>query len=84
MAIVIKEKEFWANHNARNSARFEWDKWADGQTWRLEHGVDFTSTIKSFRALMYRTYKAKGLKVRSVVDNTENTITFQVLPVTEQ
>ncbi len=51
---------------------YPWDEWCDGKARRLFRGEDFFSHPKSFRVLVHRTAKGRGLKAHTHIedDNT--------------
>ena len=46
----------------RGSAKYAWDKWCDGNVWKLEIGKDFTSKLEIFRAAFSGQCKRKNLR----------------------
>ena len=48
---------------------YPWDEWCDGQVRRLFRGEDFNSDPKSFRVLVHRTAKSRGLKARTSIES---------------
>lgn len=45
------------------SASYPWDKWLDGNIWRLTQGVDFQCSLPSITDLIRKTAKARGVAV---------------------
>ena len=69
MASVVEDEELDTRHDsARGNYRYPWDEWLDGQTWRLVRGEDFTTQINSFRSTAIIRAKARGVKLKTVVD----------------
>jgi hypothetical protein len=56
---------------------YDWEKYADGQTWVCRRGVDFEISPVSFRALVHRTAKVRGLKAETRIDKNAGTVTFR-------
>jgi len=50
---------------------YPWDEWSDGRVWRLTRGEDFNSDPKSFRVLVHRTAKSRGLKARTHIESQD-------------
>ena len=48
-----------------SQARHAWDKWLDGQVWRLEHGDDFRAKPRTFVANARLQAKRRGGRVRT-------------------
>lgn len=40
---------------------YPWDKWFDGQVWKLTQGEDFTITPAGFRALAVKTAQRRNI-----------------------
>lgn len=55
---------------------YDWDTLCDGKVRRLFRGEDFFSDPKSFRVLVHRTAKARGLKARTSIES-ENTFLLE-------
>lgn len=47
---------------------YPWEKWLNGETWRLSHGRDFDTSVRSFRVVAHQAAKRRGksLRVRAV------------------
>jgi hypothetical protein len=45
-----------------------WAKLLDGSIWRVTQGVDFDSTMKTFRSNAYRQARARGLLMRTALE----------------
>ena len=43
---------------------YPWKDWFDGRIWKLTPGVDFSSSLKSFRVMVYERAARRGLRVR--------------------
>lgn len=65
MAKVVKDHKFTEN----GRQKYDWDKWLDGQIWRLEHGVDFDANCKVIQVLAHRQANQRGKKVRTATGN---------------
>ena len=51
--------------SAGRPPKYNWDLWTNGENWVLTQGEDFDSTVHSFRTLVHRTRKVRGLKART-------------------
>lgn len=58
---------------------YPWDEWTDGQIRQLVQGVHFHSQANSFRTVVHRTARNRGLTARTSIskDGTVVTISFQ-------
>lgn len=70
MAKVLADYKPPAYHNSE----YPWDEWLDGRCWLLEHGTDFTSTIRSMGVSIRKAAAKRGLlvSVTAYVDPKKN------------
>jgi hypothetical protein len=45
--------------------RHPWDKWLDGQIWKLESGVDFAGSPRSFVGTVHHAAKRMGVRAQT-------------------
>lgn len=57
--------------------KYPWHEWADGSTWRLVHGEDFTNETKVMRSVLYKQAREKGLRVRVHRDGDDLIFRFE-------
>lgn len=74
MASVVEQ--FPKRHRGR-PPKYDWDKYADGQTWVCHQGRDFDTSPISFRALVHRTANARGLKAETTINKHSKSVTFR-------
>lgn len=55
---------------------YNWDIWTNGEVWQLERGVDFTCDPRSFRTLVHRTKRARGIQAKTKINGDTITIQF--------
>jgi hypothetical protein len=48
----------------------KWDKYLDGQVWRLESGVDFTTNPRGVQTALSVIAKRRGFKVLTMTDGS--------------
>ena len=60
MAEVLGDFQF---SRGRHKA-YPWDEWADGRTWRVVHGTDFTISPMIFRNSVYVAARSRGMRAR--------------------
>jgi hypothetical protein len=77
MAEIIEE---FPKHLGRPPT-YDWATLTDGQARELTRGVDFESDPRSFRTLVHRVKKARGLNARTRIKG--DTITIQFNEVAE-
>ena len=51
--------------------KYPWGEWLDGRVWRLTRGFDFDCTIQSFRVMVHKSARDRGMKVRTVFDGED-------------
>lgn len=51
------------------SRKYEYEKWLDGCVWKLDKGVDFTVSAKSFRMMIRHVAVNRGLGIKTRVVN---------------
>jgi hypothetical protein len=73
MAEVDKDFDFTAHHG---NIRYPWEKWFDGQVWRLNRGEDFEIPTISMRTQIFTNASRRGLKARTRV--IEDSLWLQV------
>ena len=65
--MAEKLAEFdWGKPKRGRPAKYPWKKWFDGEIYKLEHGIDFDISVKSFRNSMKAAEKRHGVRVRSM------------------
>ncbi len=69
----LESYEFKLNYG---NSRYDWDTLLDGGVYRLVRGTDFDVNPKSVRSAAIIAAKARGLKVRSSIED-DNTIVIQ-------
>ena len=47
----VDEEFVWKKPLGKSNRKYPWEKWLDGQTWKLTHGEDFTCKITNFRQM---------------------------------
>ena len=62
MAEPISNFEFTRQGRGRKA---EYDKYMDGQVWKLEIGVDLPGTMESARSAMIAAAKTRGFRIRT-------------------
>lgn len=75
MAEVMNEYDW--NHRRREANPYEWDKWLDGQVWKLEEGVDFSIKRESLINTAYNEGRCRGGKVRTSLIQGPRTVILQ-------
>lgn len=63
----------WKSRRARKRL-YPWDEWLNGQTWRISKD-DIRVAFTSFRSMAYSAAHIRGLRVRTVMD--ESSIVIQ-------
>jgi hypothetical protein len=56
---------------------YPWDKWTDGQTWRVTFGEDYFVATQHFRNMLHGRAKTLGLLVETSVMTGESAVTFR-------
>ncbi|MFE1024973.1 hypothetical protein ACFW5I_10460 [Streptomyces sp. NPDC058818] len=56
--------------------RYPWDDWMDGSMWHLKRGVDYQTTTKVFRDIVYNAARRGGRTVHTRVIDNGIVITF--------
>lgn len=64
MAIELTEYEFVTQGRPH---RYDWKSWANGKTWKLTKGTDFTVSAQGMRGNIYSYAKANNLKARTSI-----------------
>lgn len=65
MAEVIEGFEFpKPGQNLRSNAKYPWNEWMNGQTWRITQGVDFDCKTQSIKFLIYKRAEVLGITVK--------------------
>lgn len=59
---------------------YPWEDWFDGQVWRVEHGVDFMVSPRSFANIVRVTAYRKGFTIRTRLDPDGVHVSFQAAP----
>lgn len=59
-------------------AKYDWDKYSDGQNWVLFRGRDFETSLSSFRALVHSAARSRGLKAETSLDNKSESVSFRI------
>ena len=65
MAQKLKNFEF-----SRGKHNYDWDKWCDGEKWKLEIGKDFKGSLQLFRASF--SYQCKRRDMKGVTQTTDD------------
>ena len=60
-------------------AKYDWDKYLDGNRWVCYQGTDFDTSPTSFRALVHRTANSRGLKCETQIDKHSNSVSFRFI-----
>ncbi len=55
---------------------YPWDKWTNGEVYELTQGEDFKTNPASFRALVHRTAKSRGLAAQTTIRKNQVVIQF--------
>lgn len=58
-------------------AKYDWDKYADGQNWVLYRGTDFEVSLSSFRALVHSAARSRGFKAETVLNKNNDSVSFR-------
>lgn len=56
-------------HHMGRTPIYPWDEWTDGKIRELVQGVDFHSEATSFRTLIHRTARKRGLKAKTRISD---------------
>lgn len=75
MSSVIEE--FPAKHRGRPN-KYDWDLYMDGKNWKCVQGQDFHVSAVSFRALVHRTARTRGLKAETRINKAKTEVLFRV------
>jgi hypothetical protein len=67
MAEQVKDFD-WLDHPQGRKNKYPWNEWFNGETWKLERGVDFKVDPKSFRDQAHGRGYYKRHKVRCSID----------------
>lgn len=65
MAEVLEDFDWNAVRSPRS--RYDWDRWFDGNVWKLVEGEDFTAKTSSFRTSVASAAKRRGHEVRTSI-----------------
>lgn len=63
-------------HHMGRKPIYPWDEWTDGKIRELVQGIDFESEITSFRVLIHRTARKRGLKAKTRVTDVGIMVSF--------
>lgn len=63
-------------HTGGRSRQF-WDSVADGKTYTVTQGLDFTVELNKYRSSIYQAANRRGQRVQTVIDRDAGTITFR-------
>ncbi|HEY6021635.1 MAG TPA: hypothetical protein VIY48_17730 [Candidatus Paceibacterota bacterium] len=78
MAKVINDSpELWAG---TRTGRHNWNDYLNGQTWELQHGVDFTSKPVSMRAAASAAAAKAGKSVRTKLIDDGKKLIIKAFP----
>lgn len=82
MAEVLEEFSFNGSPNRDDGypVRYEWDKWLNGQVWKLTQGEDFTISVSNFRNSAFVAAGKRDLKVRTTTNKADGTVVIQAMP----
>lgn len=61
----------------RGSSNYDWEKWCDGNVWKLEVGVDFNSELHIFRAAFSSQCKRREMKGKTQTVDDKKYIVIQ-------
>lgn len=61
------------NHMGRTPI-YPWEQWTDGQIRELVQGEDFYSEATSFRTLIHRTARRRGLKAKTRISDDKKSV----------
>lgn len=61
------------------AAKYDYEKWFDGEVWKLTRGEDFQTNPLALRTTLYNAAKKFGVKVRTSIPD-ENTVIVQASP----
>lgn len=62
-------------------SRYPWDTWFDGTTWKVEGGVDFTSTPANFRQTVYQRARVEDMFVETAIQGDD--VLIRAVPMDE-
>ena len=62
----------------RKRPEYQWGSWLDGTAWRLRKGVHFHVQASSMRSAAHSQAKARGLLVRTQIED-DSTIVIQAV-----
>ena len=80
MAKVIKGKFDFYPPGLR---KHDWNKWLDGQIWKLEKDVDFAGLTKNFRTAVYHEAAKRQIQIMTRIMDDGKSIVIQAQHVNQ-
>lgn len=79
MAIVVDDSQLTEKRKSGIEAKYPWNEWLDGRTWRATRGVDFDVSLDAFRSVLYgKASRTSRWKIRSEIDG--DSVVFRASP----
>lgn len=73
MAEKLKDDNWRADHN---TGTYPWNKWLDGDTWRIFHGQDYTCSNLSMDRAIRSAARKRGMRA-TIQRNVEGQVTLR-------
>lgn len=64
----------------KKRGKYDWDNWADGTTWLIERGKDYSVSDSAFQAAAYQAARRRGLELRTAVHGDGVVVEFSPRP----
>jgi len=79
MAERLEDYEFSRIVGGR-PAKYPWEKWLDGSTWRITRGADFNGKVVSMRKMVAHAARGRDMRVETQIDG--DSVIFRATPKT--
>jgi hypothetical protein len=80
MAKQLSAKEAAQVKWDKNTRKYDWDSWTNGEAWELVKGTDFTIAVTQFSNQARQIARRRGLDISIVQEGTKLTIKFTKHP----